>query len=97
MVYKPPSPDEQAAVARMRLVLDARGVAVMPIGAGETEDSTLLRYLRARNGNIEKAAGNYSATLAWRSELSVDGLRCMSPVEVLGCDLEVLNAMVRIA
>lgn len=41
------------------------------------DDACLARYLRARSGNVEKAATMLSATLAWRKEFGLPEVRVL--------------------
>jgi len=78
------SSKEHALLRRMREQLAASDVPVRALGPGETSEVALVRYLRARGGNAEKAAAMYAATLKWRSEQGVDELRSLAPDEALG-------------
>jgi len=91
MVYVPPKADEIAAIATLRDALKARDLSVCNFGEGESEEDTLLRYLRSRNGLVEKAADKYAATLAWRESIGLDALRKQSPLDALGCDVQILR------
>lgn len=74
-----------ATVADLKAILTQRGVAVSLRGPGETVDDALMRYLRARNFHVEKAAAMYAATVHWRNEFGVDELRKLASGEdVLG-------------
>jgi hypothetical protein len=79
-----PTAKEQLLLPKMLAALSARGVKPRPLGAGETKEDALLRYLRARHHNVEKAANQYAATIKWREEHRVDHLRTLTPDEALG-------------
>ena len=93
MVYSPPTTEETSAVASLHSTLTSRGVKVRAFGAGESVDDTLLRYLRARNGKVDKAADNYIATAAWQDSIGMEALRKQTPAEALGFDLEVMRTI----
>ena len=79
-----PTAKEQLLLPKMLAALAVRGVKPRPLGAGETKEDALLRYLRARHHNVEKAAAQYAATIKWRDEHHVDHLRTLTADEALG-------------
>ena len=79
-----PTAKEQLLLPKMLAALAVRGVKPRPLGAGETKEDALLRYLRARHHNVEKAAAQYAATIKWREEHHVDHLRTLTADEALG-------------
>lgn len=52
--------------------------------AAETEDRMLLRFLRARNLNVDKAMAMLCGDVEWRRETAVETLANMHGDEVLG-------------
>lgn len=91
MVYRPPSDTELSTVAALRAALEKRGVAVRAHRRAETGDDALLRYLRARNGHVEKASAAYAATAAWREEGRIEELRGTSGADALGADVAIVR------
>ena len=68
---EPSSLDEkqQAALAAMRLTFDNVNGIGLPMN-----DLTYLRYLRARNFDLEKSVAMLNSTIQWRSEFGLDGM-----------------------
>lgn len=63
--------------------LKEKALNAMPGSEGQTwyDDSTLLRYLRARGWDVDKAIKQLLATDAWRTEKGVDNLYATMDVE----------------
>lgn len=93
MVYREPDSAELATVELLRTELTARCVNICALGPGETDGDAMLRYLRSRNGSVQKAADKYSSTIEWRASFGVERLRKLTPAEALGCDVSILRAM----
>ncbi|KAG8458087.1 hypothetical protein KFE25_012747 [Diacronema lutheri] len=81
---------QQAALESLRTRMVELGleqaVAAAVIVPAEDEDGLLLRFLRARQFDVAKAAELLRADLEWRAELRVPELATQSEAEVLGCD-----------
>ena len=78
----------------LRSLLQRRGVHVGAMAPGETEEQTLLRYLRARGGKLDKAASMYAASVAWREVQGINSLRAEADgAVVLGCKVSILQAV----
>lgn len=84
------SADQLAAVDDLRDRMHSRGLvhALDAAAATPAEDQTdvLLRFLRARAFDVEKAAALLEADLRWRQQEQIASLADMSAAEVLGCD-----------
>ena len=52
--------------------------------AAESEDGMLLRFLRARGGDVDKAFAMLQADVVWRRETGVDDLANTHGDDVLG-------------
>ena len=79
-------------MAAVRLALERRGCEVTP-ALGETIDQTVVRFVRARNLNVDKAAEMLARDQEWRRVHQVDALRSQTAESVLGCDLAHLQAV----
>ena len=64
-------PEEEAAVAALRNLFPSDKESYgMPL-----DDACLVRYLRARENNVEKASTMLTATLEWRQEFGLPEVR----------------------
>ncbi|GLI61150.1 hypothetical protein VaNZ11_003434, partial [Volvox africanus] len=68
--YLDPNPEQQAAMMELRSRLQQDTLTV----EGHNDDYTLLRFLMAREFNVDKALAMYRDMRAWRLENHVDGL-----------------------
>ena len=84
--------DEAALIAKTSLILQGRGVSPPDI-PGETHDTTVARFLRARNGKPHKAADMLEAHVHWRGKVDVDALRGSPAGDVLGCSPTLLQGI----
>lgn len=58
---------------------------------GETSESCILRFLKARSFNVSAAAKMLTEDLEWRDAYGVSALASQSPTDVLGCDSALLQ------
>jgi hypothetical protein len=61
---------QQEALSRFRLLLTQEGLI-----RKRDDDSSLLRFLRARAFNIAKAKAMFEAMLEWRKEIGADTIK----------------------
>lgn len=70
-------PEEQAGVETLRKAFpsDSESYGLL------LDDACLVRYLRARDRNVEKATAMLTATLEWRQEFGLPEVRKRPPRE----------------
>mmetsp|Transcript_25617 Transcript_25617/g.67674 ORF Transcript_25617/g.67674 Transcript_25617/m.67674 type:complete len:364 (+) Transcript_25617:64-1155(+) len=90
------TPGEAQTLEQLRLAVSTGechdGYAECLAETGEHKDLLLLRFLRARKFDLQKALGMLQADLQWRQETGVAQLSRQPAEAVLGCDARKIDA-----
>jgi len=83
---------DQTALCELQSQLEDSGKQLQDyLVPGETRDSCLLRFLRAKKMNATSAAGFLRADMAWRQEVQPALLADMRPEQILGCEASIVK------